>query len=255
VKKNQIGLQLYTIREHCKTASDLAASLRKVHAIGYEAIEYANTGFGSAREIRAICDGEGIKICSSHEDSRLILGEPDKVADRLGEFGCTIAGYPYPRDIDLSSAAAVAHLASNLERSAQTLKERGIKLAYHNHGLEFYRLGKKTVLETLFDLAPTLEAEPDVCWIQYGGGSPELWLRRMAGRTPIVHIKDIGFDLAANRGTPVELGNGTLDLPGIAKVATTAGAEWFIVEQDDCPGDAFESIRVSYEYAASEMVG
>jgi sugar phosphate isomerase/epimerase len=254
MKKHQIGLQLYTLREHCKTASDLASSLSKIRKIGYEAIEYANTGISAAKEVRLICDSEGIKICSSHEDPKLILNEPGKVVERLAEFGCTIVGYPYPRDVDLSSAKEVEQLALNLEQSAQILKASGIKLAYHNHGLEFFRLGKKTVLETLFELAPSLGAEPDVCWIQYGGGSPEAWLRRLAGRMPIVHLKDLGFDLKANKAIPVELGNGTLDLPAITKEATAAGAEWFIVEQDECPADAFYSVKVSYDYAIANLL-
>jgi sugar phosphate isomerase/epimerase len=253
MKKNQIGLQLYTLREHCKTASDLASSLRKIRTIGYQAIEYANTGLSEAQEVRSICDGEGIQICSSHEDPKLIVKDPAAVAERAAGFGCTIVGYPFPRDIDLSNAKVVEQLALDLERSAQTFKASGIRLTYHNHGMEFFRLGKKTVLETLFELAPSLGAEPDVCWIQYGGGSPEAWLRRLSGRMPIVHLKDLGFDLKANKGIPVELGNGTLDLPAIAQEATSSGAEWFVVEQDQC-SDAFESVKVSYEYAIQNLL-
>jgi sugar phosphate isomerase/epimerase len=253
MKKNQIGLQLYTLREHCKTTSDFASSLRKIRTIGYEAIEFAKIGIPAAKEVRSICDGEGIKICSSHEDPKLILEEPAKVAERAAELGCTIVGYPYPRDVDLSKSQVVEQLALNLERSAQTLRASGIRLAYHNHGLEFFRIGKKTVLETLFELAPSLSAEPDVCWIQYGGGSPEAWLRRLAGRTPIVHLKDLGFDLKANKGIPVELGNGSLDLPAIAREAAASGAEWFIVEQDEC-ADAFYSVQVSYDYAMASLL-
>jgi sugar phosphate isomerase/epimerase len=254
MKKNQIGLQLYTLRAHAKTSSELAAALRKIKIIGYDLIEFANTGIESAKEVRSICDGEGVRICSSHEAPADILGNPQKVTERLAEFGCSIAAYPYPRGIDFSSVTVVEEFAANLERSAQALQRNGITLLYHNHGLEFVRLGKKTVFETLFDLAPTLGAEPDICWIQYGGGSPEAWIGRLAGRTPVIHLKDIAFDLAKNHGIPVELGNGTLDLPSIAKAATTAGAEWFIVEQDECPVDAFESVKVSYNYAVDNML-
>ena len=41
---------------------------------------------------------------------------------------------------------------------------------------------------------------------------------------PVVHLKDIAFDLVKNHGIPVELGNGTLDLPSIVKAATASGS-------------------------------
>ncbi len=46
----------------------------------------------------------------------------------------------------------------------------------------------------------------------------------------------------------MEIGNGVLDWPAILSAADDAGCEWFIVEQDVCPGDPFDSIAQSYRY-------
>jgi sugar phosphate isomerase/epimerase len=45
-----------------------------------------------------------------------------------------------------------------------------------------------------------------------------------------------------------EVGHGNLDWKKILASAQRAGVEWLIVEQDDCPGDPFDSIRKSFDY-------
>jgi sugar phosphate isomerase/epimerase len=45
-----------------------------------------------------------------------------------------------------------------------------------------------------------------------------------------------------------ELGNGNLDFAQIIKHAEAAGCRWFIVEQDFCNRDPFESVRISFDF-------
>ena len=40
---------------------------------------------------------------------------------------------------------------------------------------------------------------------------------------------------------------GTGKTPLIIKIATDSGCKWFIVEQDECGGDPFDSLRISYD--------
>ncbi len=35
--------------------------------------------------------------------------------------------------------------------------------------------------------------------------------------------------------------------------ADAAGCEWFIVEQDTCPGDPFDSLRMSFEFIRDNL--
>ena len=39
-------------------------------------------------------------------------------------------------------------------------------------------------------------------------------------------------------------------LDRLLTAAEKAGTEWLIVEQDTCPGDPFDSIKLSYDYLA-----
>ena len=83
--------------------------------------------------------------------------------------------------------------------------------------------------------------------MQTGGGNILQWIERLSGRLPFMHCKDYGID---DRDQPVfrEIGRGNLDFPAIIAAARRAGCQWYIVEQDECPGDPFESLRISYDY-------
>jgi sugar phosphate isomerase/epimerase len=121
-----------------------------------------------------------------------------------------------------------------------------LQLAYHNHAFELQRWEGQTGLETLFaaTTAETLQAEPDTYWLQYGGANPAAWVRRLRGRVPLLHLKDMAVD----RGQPVqvEVGEGNLDWVEILGAAREAGTEWLIVEQDESQRDPMESLAISY---------
>jgi sugar phosphate isomerase/epimerase len=251
MKRNQLGIQLYTVRDYCKTAAELADSLTKLVKIGYRIVEPAGTGKMSIKEFRSICEDRGFTICSVHDDPNNVLNEPDKVADRAREFGCDLVAYAYPAGIDLSRGDSVRLFAQKLEKSAKRLKEQGIQLVYHNHAIEFSRVENKSVLELIYETAPSLGAELDICWVQAGGGSPVDWCNRMKGRFPIVHLKDYGHVLETGRSEPLEIGAGNLDFKAILQAATDAGCQWFVVEDDNCRPGIFESVGRSFGYLSA----
>ena len=51
MKKSQIAAQLYTLREHLKTPADIAASLKKVKAIGFDAVQLAMRGLAAPKGV------------------------------------------------------------------------------------------------------------------------------------------------------------------------------------------------------------
>lgn len=246
---DQVAVQLYTLREFIQTPGDIAATLRKVRAIGYRAVQVSGMGPIEEEELVRILDGEGLVLCATHEAPDRILNEPERVVERLKRLGCTRTAYPAPRDVDFSSGGAVDAWIEKLNAAGKVLHESGLRLGYHNHHFEFRRLGGRTILERIYEQtdARYLRAELDTYWVQFGGGDPVKWCARLRGRLPVLHLKDYVID-RENRATFAEIGNGNLDFPAIIAEAERAGCEWYVVEQDICPGDPFESIRVSFEY-------
>jgi sugar phosphate isomerase/epimerase len=70
MKLSQVAIQLYTLRDFCKTAADFVATVRKVKQIGYDAVQISGVGPIENDELVRICRGEGLVICATHESGR-----------------------------------------------------------------------------------------------------------------------------------------------------------------------------------------
>jgi sugar phosphate isomerase/epimerase len=248
MKLSKVALQLYTLRDFCGNAKDLATTLKKVKAIGYDAVEFVRSDFASNRDLRKLADDHGLAISSIHESGDRLLNHPQAVADELVELGTDLSVYPYPAGIDFRKGAEVDQLTRQLQHSSEVFAAAGKRLVYHNHALEFAKHGEKLILEYIFMNAPKLFAELDTYWIQFGGGDPVRWITKLKGRLPLIHLKDYKFNPQKNVPEMAEVGRGNLDFETIIESGQAAGCEWYVVEQDFCEGDPFEAIQVSLEY-------
>lgn len=255
MKLSQIALQLYTVRDFTKTPADIATTLRKVREIGYEAVQVSATGPISEAELLSICQGEGLTICATHEGGDKILNEPQAVVDRLGKLNCSYTAYPYPAGVDFSDPTHVEKLVKGLNAAGKVLRAAGQTLLYHNHAHEFIRVNGKTILQHIYDETDpqNLGAELDTYWVQYGGANPVEWCRNLAGRSPVLHCKDYAV-LSPDKPVFAEVGHGNLDWKGIISAAESGGCEWFVVEQDVCPGDPFVSAQKSFEFLKNNFI-
>lgn len=254
MKVDQIAIQLYTLRDHIKSVPAFAETCRKIAGIGYRAVEVGGVDHAvvPAAGIRRICADHGLAICATHQAGEDILDQTAAVIDTAAAMGVDLVVYPYPGTIDFTCEAAVSDLISKLDAAGSVMAAAGMTLAYHNHQHEFRQLGGRLILERIYQEIPParLAAEIDTYWVQYGGGDPVAWCRRLTGRLPIIHLKDYRVNDDNSVGF-CEAGHGNLDMPAIIREAERAGCRWFCVEQDLCPGDPFESIRLSFEYLAS----
>lgn len=255
MKLDQVAAQLYTVRDFTKTPEEIAATLHKIRKIGYQAVQVSAIGPIDKTELAKMLDGEGLVCCATHEDCDVILNEPQKVVEILQQLNCGYTAYPYPRGIDFGDESAIRALAAKLDASGAVLRKAGQALTYHNHAIEFVRFGEKTVMEIIYeDSDPgNLQAEIDTYWVQYGGADPVDWCTRLAGRLPLLHMKDYGYS-RENKPEMAEVGYGNLNWTKIVAAAEKSGCEWYIVEQDICPGDPFDSLKKSFDYIAENLV-
>ena len=87
-----------------------------------------------------------------------------------------------------------------------------------------------------------MQGEIDTYWVQHGGEDPAEYIRKMPGRTPLIHIKDMAED-----GAFAEVGEGVLDWEAIFEASEAGGAAWYIVEQDVCQRPPLESVRLTLD--------
>lgn len=247
---SRIALELWTIRESLKNESDFADAMKKTRAAGYQAVELAGVSPDiPAKRIKEILDDTGI-VCMATQVSlsELTDGLAKTIAD-LETLECThtaLAAGPK----EARSREGYIGLAKTLTDSGRELAKHGIKLAYHNHAFEFERYGDKTGFELLYENSDPdyLEAKIDTAWMQKGGADVVEWIKRLAGRMTVIHFKD--YTIVDNEITLAEVGEGNLNWPGIIRASEDAKIRWFVVEQDRCARDPFESIRISFDNLA-----
>lgn len=255
MKPDQIAAQLYTLRDHLKTVEDVATTLRKVREIGYTAVQVSGLSAPlSSEELKVMLDDAGLVCCATHEPTSVILDEPLRVVERLHALDCRYTAVPHPGAIPLDTLAAIKAFAARIAQAGTVLHENGLALTYHNHANEFARVEGHLVLDVIYEetTPQQLGGEIDTYWVQYGGGDPVAWCRKLSGRLPLIHLKDYVATLR-NEAMFCEVGAGNLDFGAICAAAETAGCEWFIVEQDTTPSDPLDSLRQSYDYLVTTL--
>ncbi len=252
---SQLAVQLYTVRDYCRTARELAATAEKIREIGFSAVQLSGIGPIPEEEIVAIMSAEGLAICATHEPPADILERPAVCAKRLQKLGCQLTAFPWPAQVDFSHRVEVKRLAGKLDAAGAVLRQEGVRLAYHNHAIEFTPIDGMTALEYIYcATAPeNVAAELDTYWLHRGGGDVVEWCQRMRGRLPLIHLKDY-TTTANNEPIWCEVGAGVLDWPAIIAAADQAGCAWYIVEQDTCPGNPFTSLQQSFDFVVTRLI-
>ncbi|MBU0478989.1 DegT/DnrJ/EryC1/StrS family aminotransferase [bacterium] len=157
-------------------------------------------------------------------------------------------------DIDPETLDDVKALAVDLNVAGKVLHEGGKVFTYHNHQIEFRRFEGRLMLEVLYEETDPryLQGEIDTYWVQYGGGDPVAWCKQLKDRLPLLHMKDY-IITAENKPAFAEIGCGNFIWKEIVTAAEKSGCEWFIIEQDVCSGDPFQSLKLSFEYVKGSL--
>ena len=123
MKLSQVGVQLYTVRDHLKDASEFARTLDRLKAIGYSAVELVHSETVSDNQIAQICHSAGMTVAAAHIPGQVITKNPEAVAETLRLVGARIGVYAFPSGVDMGSRPAVEQLADQLEQCAAYLNQ------------------------------------------------------------------------------------------------------------------------------------
>jgi len=244
--KPVLGAQLYTVRKHTQTIQDIAVTLRKIAGIGYTSIQISAFGPVDPKEVAKVLADTGLTVACTHFAWTRFQKDLDALIEEHRLWRCrhpAIGGLPG----EYRTAEGLKRFLEEIPPIAERLAAAGMDFSYHNHSHELMRIGKTTWLEALYAQASPrhVKAEIDTYWIVHGGGDPVAWLRRCAGREPVVHFKDMIMTPEGQR--MAEIGEGNLNWPDILKACQDGGVEYALIEQDECYGrDPFESLAISY---------
>ena len=260
-----VGLQLYSVRDALQ--SDLKGTLKKIKEMGYDYVEHAGFHGLTAKEFRAALDEAGLIAVSAHVSYNDMLNNIDKVVDDCVTIGAKFVALPYLEPAYRPGAEKFDEVVENLSVFGKKFAENGIQLLYHNHDFEFQRMPDgQYAIDYMYETvdASLLATEFDCGWVNVSGENPAEYIRKYAGRCPVVHLKDYTgqrtenmYNLIGLKETskPSELfqfrpvGYGKLDIPSIIKAATESGTNYFIVEQDSSLDQTpLEAVEMSRKY-------
>ncbi len=242
--QTQIGIQLYTLRDYTKTPEDIAKTLAKVKEIGYDAVQLSALGPIENSELVKLLRKNELAVAATHTSWDRLTGEIEAVIEEHKELGCkhvAIGSMP----MRPGNYEDIYHFARIAEQVGQALVEAGLTFSYHNHSFEFAHFDGGTGLDVIADITNPkyLCFEIDTYWVQHGGGDPAEWIRKFKNRIHVIHFKDMV--IADGKQAMCEVGEGNLNWPEIIEACKEADVEWYLVEQDTCAGDPFESIATS----------
>jgi sugar phosphate isomerase/epimerase len=144
--------------------------------------------------------------------------------------------------------------ARDMNRAGRMARDAGLKLGYHNHNWEFFRLTddpSRTAYDVFTDTTdPDLvHLELDLFWATRGARDPVDLIRQNRGRVLQYHVKDMN-----QAGSFEDPGQGLIDFARIFGHSDEAGVKEYIVERDDAgtppraPADALDTARVGYQF-------
>ncbi len=264
-----IAVQLYSVRNEAK--ENLCEALKKVKEMGYDGVEFAGLHGHTPAEVKGMCEELGLVPVSAHVPIADMRADANAVFAAYAEIGAKYVAIPsLPEDVRPGNPG-FADVLKEIPEIGRVAREHGITLLYHNHDFEFVRVDGEYGLDLLYREVSEefLQTELDTCWVKVGGEDPAAYVRKYAGRAPVVHLKDFFGEKSENmyeligekNAAPVRpsgfefrpVGFGLQEFPAILDAAKEAGAEWVVVEQDK-PSmglTAMESIEKSIQYLKS----
>jgi sugar phosphate isomerase/epimerase len=238
----KMGLQLFSIR--APLAQDLAGTIKKVAAVGYEDSE--TYGFNPAEgkyyglksaDFKKLLSDNGMITTSGHYDFAQYF---NKSSDEMRQYvdrcieGATALGQKYITwpwlDPSNRSIESFKQLTGKLNAIGEQVTKAGLGFAYHNHDFEFIDHDGQNGYEIVMkETDPGLvKLQMDLYWVMHSSKlSPAQLIDRQPGRFVMWHIKDM--DKVTRDYS--ELGNGSIDFKPILPLASKAGLQYYYIEQ------------------------
>ncbi len=211
-----------------------------------------------AYDVHIIAPGVIYERYMPDEPGDLLATDFERIVRRCQQFDAHyVRNGMLPRSC-FSSYDGYMRAAEGINEYGRRLSEYGIKLYLHTHHYEFQRFGRKFGLELLAENTDPryIGFELDTHWVQRGGQNPAKWIRKLAGRVDLLHLKDYRIQLPEAAGMTRaslqgciefgEIGEGNLDWDEIFAAAAESGVRYYPIEQDNTYGrNPFDSLAIS----------
>lgn len=276
-----LGLQLMMLRDRINEKG-MFEVLRQVRDLDITAVEVSQVAMTEELITDLVRGTEELGVETAAMSASIAPGgngfaletEFDRAVDacrRTGSRYLRIGMMPFSAMVSKEACEA---WAAEVEPYAARLAEQGVTLCYHNHHVDLIQFDGERIFDIVRRVAPSLLFEVDLHWVQRGGMAPLDMLKAYTGACKLIHVKDFRiaplpaetyarfeakeiegkefYDAFLGLAQFAEVGQGNMNWPELLPAAEAAGAEYFLIEQDDTYGrDPIDCIRESRGYLRS----
>ena len=256
----KVGVQFYTLRDYCKDLASFKETLKKVADMGFSTVQISGTCAYEAEWLRDALKETGLACILTHYNYNRIVNDTEAVINEHKTFGCKYIGVGALPGVFSSEKEKIpqycADFVEKAKPAAKKIAEGGCYFMYHNHAAEYENtVNGKNCMEYLSDsfTADEMGFTLDTYWVKKGGYDPVEEIKRLSGRLPCVHFKDMMVEADGGRRF-TWCGNGIMDFSSIGQALRDAGTEYAFIEQDqtfDCEPDPFKCLYNSKKYLES----
>ena len=267
MKKFKTALQTMVIHHDIDELGAYEA-LKKVHAIGYNAVEISGhfecnqklvDDFCRARDELGMEVGALSVVYNGPFASDMpkffrnivplrLVEDFDRVVDYCKQLGTKYVRYAGMPVMQLDTMEKLNEYLDFTQAMAKKCKEHGIVMCAHNHDQEFAKIGGKSYFEWEVEKCPDLCFEFCVmCPAEAGCDLLDL-MDTIKGRVPLIHFEDVKVMpqpmMKDGKRTPMEdklhgcpLGDGNINYKKFCDKAIECGNDYFILEVSNFYGE------------------
>ncbi|HVW72510.1 MAG TPA: sugar phosphate isomerase/epimerase [Rhizomicrobium sp.] len=255
-----LGLQLYTVR--ADLAKDYEGTMKKLQGFGIRHVQANLTMAGkSSADQKKLYDSLGISWKSIHAGGDALKSGLDAtIAEAKGvgitNITCSFPLFPADR-ATIMAGPSLDDWKKNADAFNQigaACKKAGLSFGYHNHNLEFRKIGDVVPYDLLLkETDPALvQMEMDIGWVVAGGADPVAYLTRYPNRYYSLHIKDLkdqGIPNTNMKMVSAIIGKGIIKWDRVLAAAHKTRVERAFLEIEE-PYDPspLEMVRQSFDY-------
>ncbi|HEY4078393.1 MAG TPA: sugar phosphate isomerase/epimerase [Rhizomicrobium sp.] len=255
-----LGLQLYTVRDDL--AKDFEGTLKQVKAIGIRNVQSNLSMNGrNSKQLRQIFDAMGFTWESVHAGGDALRANLQATVDEAKSVGlknitCSFPLYPVDRAAIMAGPTLDdwKRNAEAFNKAGAACKAAGLSFGYHNHNLEFRKVGEVVPYDLLLkETDPSLvQMEMDIGWVVAGGADPVAYLTKYPSRYYSLHIKDLksqGIPNTNMKMISAIIGKGIIDWKTVLAAAHTTRIERAFLEIEE-PYDPspLQMVKQSFDF-------
>ena len=231
------GIQVSSLKPLLLTKEQVQLAFEKIAALGCPSVQIQWIDKGvEIRDIAGACQASGLENVGIQDFYELVTADLEYYVNlnaATGGIWVAVSRIPdrckSPEGLDV--------FLRELRDLEKTLAKYGQKLCFHPVSADFQAVPGMNAVEYLLEKLPEMALCLDLYHLNRCCEDMPGFIRRYAGRIPMVHFKD-----SDENGKLVPAGQGTVRWEGVMEACEAAGVIWGFAEQETWEGDPYEAL-------------